>query len=147
VYCDVEGSKSSWVEGVVRSINGNICVINLKILKTNEKSLRKVKKFIREGGNLLVEVVLSHVRPIPPRTPLPVDFFPGMAVEARESNCWWPGFIASEEVGNNLWQVSFSHTCILTAFPPSDLRPAQEWRGGNWISVPPVCFLNPSSYI
>lgn len=52
VYFDAGGSKSSWVEGVVRSINGNICVINLNILKTNEKSLRKVKRSIRKGGSV-----------------------------------------------------------------------------------------------
>lgn len=149
VYFDAGGSKSSWVEGVVRSINGNICVINLKILKTNEKSLRKVKRSIRKG-EVLVEVVLSDVRPIPPHTHLPVDFLPGMTVEARDSDCWWRGFIVRQVPceGRNLWLVSLSHNLILKAFPRSDLRPAQEWRGGgNWISVPQVCSLGPSSYL
>lgn len=93
---------------------------------------------------------MSDVRPIPPHTHLPVDFLHGMTVEARDSDCWWRGFIVRQVPceGRNLWLVSLSHNLILKAFPRSDLRPAEEWRGGgNWISVPQVCSLGPSSYL
>jgi len=48
---------------------------------SNEKALRKVKKFIRDDGKLLVEVLLNNVRPIHPHRELPVNFLDGIIVE------------------------------------------------------------------
>jgi hypothetical protein len=141
VRCNVEGYRGAWVEGIVRTIKRGVFKINLKKPTSgNEKSLVKVKKFIRDNGKSSVKVSLGDVRPIPPHSQLPLHCLDGVAVEARETDCWWPGLIVRQFScdGHQLWLVYFRHTKILTAYPLSCLRPAQEWQGGIWTSVPPV---------
>lgn len=150
--CNEEGYRGAWVEGIVRSIKGELFQINFK--KTvkangNSQSLVEVKRCIRAHGESSVEVSRSDVRPIPPHRQLPFHSLHGVAVEAWETDCWWPGFIVKQVTcdGRQLWLVSFPHTHILTAYPLSQLRPAQEWRDGNWTLAPPVCFLKLSIYL
>ena len=135
----LEGYKGGWSEGYVKILRKGFCYIYLKKLSDcKEKSLVKVKRFIRGNGKLLLEVSFDNVRPIPPYRQFPQHSLDGLAVEVKEMDSWWPGFIVRQiELDNNqLWLVSFPHTKVLTAYPMSYLRPAQEWKGGQWTLVP-----------
>ena len=67
--CNEEGYRGAWVEGIVRSIKGELFQINFKkTVKANGKSLSlvEVKRCIRAHGESSVEVSRTDVRPIPP---------------------------------------------------------------------------------
>lgn len=62
-----EAYRGGWIEGVVKIVRKGFCYICLKnITDYKEKSLVKVKWFIRNRRNSLLEVYLEKLRPTPP---------------------------------------------------------------------------------
>jgi len=127
--------RGAWAEGVLLDITRGICKLNVnKYLIYNDKSLIKVKSFIRDVGDSFVELYVGYVRPTQPPRLFPLDFLDGVVLEASETNFWWSGFIVKDisYQCHKFWLVSFPHTNILTTYPLSTLHPAQEWLDGKW---------------
>eukprot|EP00252_Welwitschia_mirabilis_P022994 TRINITY_DN6391_c0_g1_i14.p1 TRINITY_DN6391_c0_g1~~TRINITY_DN6391_c0_g1_i14.p1 ORF type:complete len:165 (-),score=19.50 TRINITY_DN6391_c0_g1_i14:513-1007(-) len=83
---------------------------------------------------------LSQVRPFPPPYPT-MRYFPGDKVEVFDKLGWWVGHVVRNESNSELYVVYFlSHNCEETHHV-SQIRPACDWKDGNWVPSLLVSFF------
>ncbi|KAI4338569.1 hypothetical protein MLD38_023612 [Melastoma candidum] len=124
VRSDEDGFQGSWFAAVIVGAAGNNkYLVEYETLKTDDGS-----QFLRE------EQDASYIRPVPPTIQRMYPFSRLEAVDVWYSEGWWIGYI-SQILDNWNYIVYFRTTNEEMVFNHTDLRPHQEWVGGQWLSA------------
>lgn len=127
IRIDEDGYQGSQYTAVILDSTGeDKYLVEYQTLKTDDES-----ELLKE------EVRATHVRPCPPADQKVYGFSRFEAVDAWYNEGWWMGHVSKILKGSN-YQVYFRSSNEVMVFKHGDLRPHQEWIGGQWIPLSKV---------